>query len=463
MSRKQGRRLSGKFPLAYMGVDPLSPFEFIVLDRDPTTDDYTFNLGDVVFNEVSEIVWMLVQKGNKVATWHDLGFYPFAAMDFPTDAGTATQSGGIIQMLGSGVLTTTGLSNTVTVGLTSGLDGQVLIGGGAAAAWANLTSSGGTVTITNGPNSINLEAIAVGGAGSLKGDTGTAVPDGSNQILITGDSNINTAGATNVVTTNLNNSITIPGPVILSALGAGVMQTDASGIVTSNNGTDGQVLIGGGTAPAWTDITSTGGTVGITGGTNTLDLAYTGGGGASVCAFLAYQDGDANSVTGDGSAGSWPSNKGTATTYTLGTQTAFASVFDVGGDLSLGGGGSPVTFTAPVTGKYQLMCQVHNTRTISSYYVTYYTDTGWWYNLAIVTTARTYTLDKFERIHIKYWTSLNEYMSNTMTVVADMTAGDTATYTVRIDCPSELGTKFESIKNDSSTNLQTYISGFLLA
>jgi hypothetical protein len=86
------------------------------------------------------------------------------------DSGTAltivngglTVSAGTISLPtlgGAGVMYING-SNAVSA-ISNGDDGQLLIGktGGFAPIWANLTSSGGTITITNGANSINLEAV----------------------------------------------------------------------------------------------------------------------------------------------------------------------------------------------------------------------------------------------------------------------------------------------------------------
>lgn len=460
MARDHGRRKSGLRPFAYVGVEPISPFQFFVYEKSPTVDDYTiFNVGDLWFDESADEVWMLIQKIDTVATWYSLGLIPFSATSFPTDSGTATQVGGVINLFGSGVISTTGSGNTATVGIPGGTDGQLLIGGGAASVWANITSSGGTVDITEGSNSINLEITGVGGVASLVADAGTATPDGANTITITGDSNINTSAAAAVLTINLNNSVSIPGPLTLSPLGAGVMQTSGAGVVTSDNGTNGQVLIGGGAAPAWANITSTGGSVTITNAANSIDLSYSGGGGGSVSSFLAYQNGNANNVTGDGLR---PITEGSATTYTLGTTTAFATVFDTGGDISIGGGGSPVTFTAPVTGKYSLILQVYNTR---SWDVSLPDSLVYFAEMEIITTARTYAYDEKYYVPEDSFTTVNEKTSRSMVAVADMTAGDTATYTVRLDAPAVPypGGKSESIINASSADLQTYISGFLLS
>lgn len=82
-------------------------------------------------------------------------------------SGNASVSGTLtVSSLGRGVV------QTSAAGLFSsseGTDGQLLISSSAGAtAWANLASAGGTVTITNGANTINLEAA--GGGAVLPGD-----------------------------------------------------------------------------------------------------------------------------------------------------------------------------------------------------------------------------------------------------------------------------------------------------
>jgi hypothetical protein len=70
---------------------------------------------------------------------------------------TSAANGGIVQSNGSGVCTST-----------AGTNGQLLIGStGGAPAWANITSSGATVTITNTSHGINLETAGGGGYAEL--------------------------------------------------------------------------------------------------------------------------------------------------------------------------------------------------------------------------------------------------------------------------------------------------------
>ena len=78
------------------------------------------------------------------------------AAEFDTDSGNAVPSAGILNINGDANISTSGSGNTVAIALSNGTDGQLLIGGGSNAAWANITSTDSSVTITNGTNSIDL-------------------------------------------------------------------------------------------------------------------------------------------------------------------------------------------------------------------------------------------------------------------------------------------------------------------
>jgi len=144
-----------------------------------------------------------------------------------------------IQDLTAGVMQT---NATGVVSSSNGTAGQLLIGGGSAPAWANLTSSGGSVTITNGANTINLEASGVGGLTQLNGDTGSALPSGG----------------------------------VITIAGGNLLTTTASGsTVTADvtGGTNGQVIVASTAGlPSFSTLSSTGGTITYILGANTLNL-----------------------------------------------------------------------------------------------------------------------------------------------------------------------------------------------
>lgn len=241
-----------------------------------------------------------------------------------------------LSSLGAGVVQTSaaGLFSS-----SNGTNGQVLIGGGASPAWANITSTGATVTITNGANTINLESAVAVGMDTFTGDSGTATP-AADIIVVAGGTNITTVGDNaSTITVNLNDSIDVSGTLTISALGVGVMQTNGAGLVTSNTGTNGQVVIGG-TTPAWANLTSTGATITITNGANTINLESAGGG-LGTNAFLAYQP--SQYIVGSG------------VLYTLGEDVILTEVYDTGTDFYPGDGlGTAASYTAPADGKYFL-------------------------------------------------------------------------------------------------------------
>lgn len=139
----------------------------------------------------------------------------------------------------TGVMQTDASGN---VSSSNGTNGQLLIGGGAAPVWANLTSSGGSVTITNGANSINLESSGGGALTSLAGNSGSATPL-AGVINVVGGTLISTTGASHTLTVNV------------------------------TGGTNGQVIVGATAgSPAFATLTSSGGTITYTLGANTLNI-----------------------------------------------------------------------------------------------------------------------------------------------------------------------------------------------
>ena len=118
-----------------------------------------------------------------------------------------------ITFAGAGVLSTDGGggSHVVTTSITNGTNGQLLVAGGAAPAWSNLTSTGGSMTITYPfNNTINLEAVgAGGGANTFVTDAGNAV-SAAGVINVLGGTNVATVGAGQTVTINLGDSIALP-------------------------------------------------------------------------------------------------------------------------------------------------------------------------------------------------------------------------------------------------------------
>lgn len=72
-------------------------------------------------------------------------------------------------------------------------------------------------------------------------------------------------------------TLTVTGAVTFSALGEGVVQSSAAGVLSSSDGTDGELLIASTAGvPAWANIISGDGSVVITNGANSIDLTVSG-------------------------------------------------------------------------------------------------------------------------------------------------------------------------------------------
>lgn len=362
---------TGKHPLAYLGVEPTTPPQMVLEKRDPTADDNNeFNIGTIWVVADLDRVFMLMDLEHGTADW--VMIHPSEAADtFNADVGVAVSVGGVLNVYGGNNIRTEAVDNTINIVLTEnvsipgtltlssmnegfvradatgefsslpdGTSGQVIIGATAAdPAWANLSSSDSSVVITEGPNTIDLRSVG-GGSGtltSLDTDAGVATP-AAGVITIAGGTNINTSGATSIVTVNLDNTISVSGSItagtgitsttgnivtiagdIISSnlivagngltvtagaitftpLTAGVVQSSATGVLSSSNGTDGQLIVGGGTDPAWATVTSSDASITLTPGVNALDLIVAGGGGGGA---LDQLDGDTGTATPVGGA-----------------------------------------------------------------------------------------------------------------------------------------------------------------
>ena len=188
-----------------------------------------------------------------------------------------------ITFAGEGVLKTDGGlgSHTVTTRITNGTDGQILVAGGAAPVWANLTSTGASITITEGANTINLEAVgAGGGANTFTTDSGDAVSV-AGTINVLGGTNINTSGATDVLTVNLDTSIALP--ATNTAGTSGLYSLDGSDFMHAY-GTD-NTFLGGNAGSRALTVLSAIGNVGI--GYDSISSLTTG----SSNTFVGYESG----------------------------------------------------------------------------------------------------------------------------------------------------------------------------
>lgn len=388
--------VTGVGSLNYTGVGaPNPPNQFMARRVPNSNDSQNVSIGDFWIANLgaTQETWQLLSLEGGVATWVQL--YPGAgggATQFPTNSGTANEFGGMLNILGSTGITTSGSGDTVTINLSSAVAGSFPTDSGTAVplggslnilGGANINTSaiGNTVSValdtnvTIGGNltldSVNPGVLQASNAGVVSGSRGT-----NGQLLI-GNAGINPAWANitstdgSVVITNGTGSINLatsgahaasivtqsgtatPNMGVLNVNGTSVLNTSGSGNtidINMTNGSDGQLIIGGGANPIWANLTSTDMSIVITEGANSIDLSAVGGGGGGnfEAAFSAYQATIATGVM-----------TSSQTTYLLGSAVALTILTDVSGGFFEGDGlGSPASFTAPVSGTYYLSMKV---------------------------------------------------------------------------------------------------------
>lgn len=126
MPKTRNQRLNGLHPLSYMGVNPVTPNDFVIETRAPTTNDYDeFAIGDEWLDistlptpPGAENLWKLVDKSGGVATWVNFG----SGQDILTLTGNTGGAVGVdandnIFILGADGITVTGtpVNNTLTI------------------------------------------------------------------------------------------------------------------------------------------------------------------------------------------------------------------------------------------------------------------------------------------------------------------------------------------------------------
>ncbi len=263
------KRRTGLDPLAYMGVEPSMPAQFVREGRVPTTTDYDgFNIGTVWIVRGTNQVFMLVDKALLIATWREFtagvgavntltgdvgGAVPPTANNIDIQGGdhfifTGNPGASLLTLTSDGTVATSYLTDDANSAIPAA--GVLTVAGGAGVA---TTSAGSTVTISA------AGTVAV----QIDTDVGGPVVPVAGVLEVFGGNNMTTTGAANRVTVDLTGTTDFA-----------VQRGNAGGSLTSIPvGLDGQVIIGAtGAAPLFASITSTGATITITEGANTINL-----------------------------------------------------------------------------------------------------------------------------------------------------------------------------------------------
>jgi hypothetical protein len=213
----QAKRLTGLDPLAYMGVEPVSPTQFITNNqRDPTVNDWqNWDIGAEWLNTsvTPQRVWKLVSLADNQGTWVLLtGGGGGTVTNLKADDGNiAMPALGIISVLGpsgpSGIINTTvpsahtlqiNLSGIVADSFPTNIDGPAVPIAGV------LNVLGDTLgVLTKGSgNTVTISLVGGGvAAQSFVTQDGTATPTSLAGVLnIFGSNGLTTEGSANTVT-----------------------------------------------------------------------------------------------------------------------------------------------------------------------------------------------------------------------------------------------------------------------
>lgn len=339
---------SGINPLAYMGVEPSQPPQFVPFHRDPTPNDINFNIGTLWLNRDTETPWILVNLDAGIATWIKFGGGGGTMTELMGNTGTAsgpivtvTTGGGNSQ--GTSVFTGDNvhtLTQTFTdANFNTGL-GTVslssLSGGLSNTALGALSGSG--ITTGNGNTVIGISA----GQGLNGGSLNTFVGGEAGQNLATGTNNIAlgvSAGGNYTTSESSNISINSPGVIaeshvlrIGSGTGSGSEQLSnayISGIQGVNVGSVASVVSISGDHLGTTTLTAGTG-VTITPGSNDIVIAATGGGSGSGSALGTGSTGGVTAINQTGGI-VWTAPFGSTAT---GNQSQQQFIMPVSGTLS---------------------------------------------------------------------------------------------------------------------------------
>lgn len=292
VSRKLGGKgLTGLTSLAYMGVRAGTPYNFIIDERAPADTDYAnLNVGDFWLHKQDDAINDLyvltsIDEANATrAVWLEVTQLDGDIVTLTGDTGgDITATGSNFNLLASGPLTLLGddSTSTITIQEVAGVPTSFQTNSGIAVPMSNeieINGSGGGITTTASGSTITINASGAA-ADKFNTDDGNYATPSGNEIILRGTAPLSTSSSGSTV------QIILATPLEVQYGGTGQSSLTDHGLIVGNDtdpvqvltvGTDGQILLGAtGGPPAFATITSTGGTVALTPGANSLNLEVT--------------------------------------------------------------------------------------------------------------------------------------------------------------------------------------------
>lgn len=277
-ARRRSQRLNGLFPLSYTGVVPVSPVNFVIEQRQPTTQDFkNFYTGDLWLdvgtnvNLSSRDVYMLVDAKQNIATWINFG----AGGDLETltgdSGGPVTPLAQNIDVLGDAAAGLTTIGNpgahSITVSTISGGPFLQTLTGDAGPIISpdgsgniDIITENTTVEFTGSANQLELdfgidniligtEVLGITGTQNIglgknvlsvltSGDDNIAIGDNAGEFINTGSRNVLAGKGAGQDLTDGNDNIAIGFEALEQPVGSGVLRNIAIGSRALRN-TDG--------------------------------------------------------------------------------------------------------------------------------------------------------------------------------------------------------------------------------
>lgn len=308
-------RLSGRNPLAYLGVEALTPPNMITSPVSPTAESRNANVGDYWLNTTNSNLYILASLSDMIATWV-LIHSTVSSIDFVTNSGTAIPAANIINLFGGTGITTSASGNTIDVILST----PVSIANGGTNA-TSMTNSNGVVYF----NGTSLVTTTVGTAGQILTSQGVGMPP-------------HFAANTASSTFNADSGSATPSAGVITLHGTGDITTSATGSTVTFAGAGvTTVNTGSGSATASSNaITIAGGTgIATTGSGSTVTIAATGALTQTFAADSGTATPSAGTITMAGGSNISTSAAGSTVTYNVSGATNHAvQVGNAGGSLT---------------------------------------------------------------------------------------------------------------------------------